>query len=427
MNPNRRKVPLYLQLIIAMFLGVGVGLYFGREITPLGEIGRLVIQVIKAIAAPLLFLTIIQGILKTNVELKNLIRMFGIVAVNALIALVISISLSNWIKPGALMKETLAMERSTPESAEQSSSSLPPVTRVEGQLHPLKILDSYIPKSLVEPFAQNSAISLVLLALLIGFGLKAIREEKRKNTDYPHRAFEAVEDLVTVLLSLMEKILKWIIALVPLAVFGVVARSIGQYGLAPIKGLAVYLGVTLFGLFLHVVVTYQAWIYFYAKMSLRRFWSNARDAVVYALGANSSLATLPITLNSLDKMGVSKDSATLGACVGTNLNHDGIILYELMAVFFVAQSHGIHLTLTQQAVAAVSCVIAGIGIAGVPESGFISLALVLGTVGLPTESLPLLLTVDWIVARARSATNVLNEMTTSIALDRWSHGPDRFI
>jgi Na+/H+-dicarboxylate symporter len=112
--------------------------------------------------------------------------------------------------------------------------------------------------------------------------------------------------------------------------------------------------------------------------------------------------------------------------VGTNLNNDGILLYEGMAVLFVAQASGIHLPFDQQLLVACLAMVAAMGVAGVPEAGFISVALVLNTVGLPVEILPLLLTVDWIVARMRSATNVLSDMVLSLNLDRWERGaPDR--
>src|SRR5262249_40611991 len=133
--------------------------------------------------------------------------------------------------------------------------------------------------------------------------------------------------------------------------------------------------------------------------------------------SNSSLATLPLTLSALDRLGVSRSSSALGACVGTNFNNDGIILYEGMAVLFVAQAHGLNLDLGHQLIAAASCLIAAIGVAGVPEAGRVSLALVLTTVGLPLEILPLLLTVDWIVGRARSVNNVLADMVLSILVD----------
>jgi Na+/H+-dicarboxylate symporter len=118
-------------------------------------------------------------------------------------------------------------------------------------------------------------------------------------------------------------------------------------------------------------------------------------------------------------MGVSPASARLAACVGTNLNNDGILLYEAMAVLFVAQAHGIPMSLSQQVAAAIACLIAGIGIAGVPEAGLISLSLVLATVGLPLELLPLLLTVDWLLSRARAMTNVTSDMLVAVLLDRF--------
>ena len=125
---------------------------------------------------------------------------------------------------------------------------------------------------------------------------------------------------------------------------------------------------------------------------------------------------MPLTLKTLDRL-ASRCASALGACVGTNLNNDGIILYEGMAVLFVAQAHGLDLTLGQQVLAAASCLVAAMGIAGVPEAGFVSLSLVLATVGLPLEILPLLLTVDWVVARGRSVMNVLSDMVVSIVLD----------
>jgi DAACS family dicarboxylate/amino acid:cation (Na+ or H+) symporter len=211
---------------------------------------------------------------------------------------------------------------------------------------------------------------------------------------------------------------------VPLAVFAVVARTVGRGEISRFRGLAVYAGVAVLGLAIQVLVVYQAWVVLVARMSLRRFWAGARDAVAYAMGASSSLATLPMTLRCLDRMKVSPQSARLAACVGTNLNHDGIVLYEAMAVLFVAQVYGVQLTVGQQIVAALSCLLAGIGIAGVPDAGLISLALVLATVGLPLEILPLLLTVDWLLSRCRAMTNVTSDILVAVLLDRFGAGTD---
>ncbi|MBI3554756.1 MAG: dicarboxylate/amino acid:cation symporter, partial [Deltaproteobacteria bacterium] len=269
-----------------------------------------------------------------------------------------------------------------------------------------------IPSSVLSPFVDNSVLTIIFLAVLAGLALRKLKNENAGPL--------AVEELVATFLRVTEIILGWVIRFVPLAVFGVVAKTVGQYGLAPLKGLAAYLSVAILGLFIQISVVYQIWLMATLGVSrLAHFWRGSRDAVVYALGASSSLATLPVTLRCLDRMQVSKQSSRLAACVGSNFNHDGILLYEAMAVLFVAQVHGIHLSLSQQALAALSCLVAGIGIAGIPDAGLISLALVLSTVGLPLEVLPLLLTVDWVLSRGRAITNVLSDMVMAVLLDHF--------
>jgi DAACS family dicarboxylate/amino acid:cation (Na+ or H+) symporter len=121
-------------------------------------------------------------------------------------------------------------------------------------------------------------------------------------------------------------------------------------------------------------------------------------------------------LQALDDMQVPKAASRLGSCIGTNLNNDGILLYEAMAVMFVAQAYGMDISLGEQITVALISLAAAIGVAGIPEAGVISLSLVLTAVGLPLEILPMLLTVDWIIARVRSIVNVLSDMTVSIGI-----------
>ena len=136
-----------------------------------------------------------------------------------------------------------------------------------------------------------------------------------------------------------------------------------------------------------------------------------------------------MTLRCLtEKMGVSQESARLSACVGTNLNNDGITLYDAMAALFIAQACGYDLALGQQAVIVLASLMAGVGIAGIPEAGLIVLPLVLSSVGLPeavvAAAIPLVLPVDWIIGRARSAVNVMSDMLVAILLDRGPKEPE---
>ncbi len=430
-DPDRRRTrfPFVARILAAMALGAALGLlhravgpldadawgsagawplaalsWIGRRAEPLGMLGGLIVNLIKGLAGPLLLFAVLDAFLRTQVRWRDAARLVAIAGFNAVLALAIGLGISNLIRPGRFL-------------------TIPPPTGAAVEARPLKFPDDllgFVPTSVAQPFVDNAILSIVLLAVLGGAALRRVKEAQiaEGRDDYL-----AVERGVSTLFRAVEVALAWVVALVPIAVFGVVARTIALQGLAPVGGLAVYVGVAALGLAIQVAVVYQAWVVAVARMPLSRFWGGARDAVVFALGASSSLATLPVTLRCLKKMGVSDASARLSACVGTNLNNDGILLYEAMAVLFVAQVYGIELSLSQQILAAASCAVAGVGIAGIPEAGLISLALVLATVGLPTEILPLLLTVDWLLSRLRAATNVTSDILVAVLLDRFAARP----
>jgi Na+/H+-dicarboxylate symporter len=398
-----RGIPLYLQILIGVLAGAALGIALGPQASPLGQLGRLIIQLIKTFAVPLLFLAILDGFLTTPIGMRSAGKLIGISAMNAVFALVIGLGISNLLRPGDYL--------SAPGLIAQAAKS--PVPAAE-KLDVLKVIAGYIPSDLVKPFAENSVMTIIGLAILLGAALRKVKShQQQENRD----DYLAIERCIRTLLDATRLILIWVIRLVPFAVFGVVAKIVGEQGLAPIRGLAVYVGVALLGLLIQILVVYQGWIHLVAKRSLRWFWKGARDPVVYALGASSSLATLPVTLKSLDAMEVSPQSARLAACVGTNLNHDGIFLYEAMAALYVAQAHGVHLSFGHQLAVAGTSLVAGIGIAGIPDAGLVSLSLVLTSAGLPLDLLPLLLTVDWILSRGRAITNVISDMSVAVMLD----------
>src|SRR5262249_37078856 len=138
----------------------------------------------------------------------------------------------------------------------------------------VKTIAGYVPSNLLQPFIENLVLSVVLLALLFGFAVRALRKR-----DAPRAT--VVEDLVTSLLGVTEVVLGWVVALVPVAVFGVGAKTVGEYGLAPLKGLGAYLGAGLLGMAVQIVVVYQILLSVVARFPLRRFWAAAREPVVY--------------------------------------------------------------------------------------------------------------------------------------------------
>jgi DAACS family dicarboxylate/amino acid:cation (Na+ or H+) symporter len=407
------RLPFVARILIGMALGALVGLAFGHRVERLGEVGSVIIDLIKALAGPLLFFAVVDAFLRTQVKARSAALMVAISLTNASIAVGIGLTLSNVLRPGVSISKAVSPSVSTPSPEEPLK-----IQRIDF----LRELTGYLPRNVVQPFLENSVITIVVLAVMSGWALRVVKNEQERAGEVSYRV---IEDLVATVFRSIEVILSAVIALVPVAVFAVVARTVGRGEFDQFRKLVPYVGVAVLGLAIQVLVVYQAWVVLVARMSPARFWAGARDAVVYALGASSSLATLPVTLRCLDRMGVSPQSARLAACVGTNLNNDGILLYEAMAVLFVAQVYGVHLTLGQQLVAAAACVIAGIGISGVPEAGWISLSLVLSTVGLPLEILPLLFTVDWFLSRCRAMTNVTSDILVAVLLDRLGPGRTR--
>jgi Na+/H+-dicarboxylate symporter len=401
LSDKKQKFPLFAQILVAMIAGGVVGTVFGEQAGPLGEIGSVIIAVIKSMAAPLLFLGVVEAFVTTDIRMKDGLRLLAINGTNAAIALGIGLGISNIFRPG--------------ESLVPPPAATVPLG-VGQHLDFAATFKGYIPTNLFRPFVDDTMISIIIVALISGIALRTVKNEQKAAGQ---TSFETIEAGIHTLYRSVQVAIGWMVKLVPLAVFSVVAKTIGQQGFAPARGMAIYLAAAIGGILLHVLVVYQSWIVFVARMPLRVFWGGCRDALAYAIGASSSLATLPVTLRCLEKMKVSRESSVLAACVGTNLNNDSILLYEAMAALFVAQAYGIDLSVTQQLAVGGACVVAGIGISGVPDAGLISLSLVMGTVGLPLEILPLLLTVDWLLSRIRAASNVTCDILVAVLLDRF--------
>jgi Na+/H+-dicarboxylate symporter len=398
-----RQLPFAARIGIAATLGVLCGVWLGDRASPLGELGKLLIQLIKMLAVPLLFLAVVDAFVTTRLDWKLAGRMAVISVLNTTFALSIGLGISSLLRPGDGMHAT----------GDVATDSL-----LRG-LDFSKVVSGFFPSSIAQPFVENAMIPLLVLAILFGAGLRRqlLLESAAGANDSSGAA--SLNKTVSSLLGVSRTVITWVVAWVPLAVFGVLAKIVGQSGLVALKGLPMYIGVALLGLMIQVLGVYSVWIRAVAGRSLGEFWRAAREPVLFALGASSSLATLPVTLHSLERLKVRPEAARMSACVGTNFNNDGILLYEAMAVLFVAQAHGLELSWSSQLVACLACVIAGFGISGIPDAGLVSLSIVLATVGLPTELLPVLLSVDWILSRARAMTNVVSDIMGGVVLDAW--------
>jgi Na+/H+-dicarboxylate symporter len=413
------QLPLYVRVLIGVALGAGVGIAFGTgEIAgglttaDLGKLGLLVIRVLKLLAVPLVAFAVLDAIARTEVSARMGLRLIAICAVNVSVAFVIGLTLMNTLKPG------VAWQGHISEIA--NLAALPTVRQPppDATLSPLANLEKWVPETVVQPFSENNVIAVVLLAILLGVAIRRVRRDSG-----PDDPIDVVVRFIEAGFRVLMQTIAYVIEIVPFAVFAVVAQVVGKAGLGTFAALSGFLGVILLGFAVHALIYYPLMAWFVGGKPPRVYLGRGANAILTGLSTNSSLATVPVTLASLDQMGVSPESSRLAACIGTNLNNDGITLYEAMAALFLAQALGYDLSLGEQITVVLASLMAGIGVAGIPEAGFVVLPLVLSAAGLPepvvAAMLPLVLAVDWILARGRSGVNVMADMLVAILLDRW--------
>ena len=392
-----KKASLPAQTFLAMILGALVGYFFGPRLSFLGEFSRVLISVIKTISIPLLFLAINEGFLRSEFRGKGFIYLLFFSFFNACCAIFIALGISNIFHPGQWL-----------------SLNLPSHSSISGTQAWLAHLSEKLSLG-----GAQSLITGTTLIIFVSLGTGVLTLILRK-TFFRKKAvfFEKYAQALSQGLHLLFKVIDKIVLLLPLAVFCSMVKAVGLQGFSVAKGLLAYFLACGVGMVLHILITYQSWIFWYGGISLKKFWKIALEPALYAFGMNSSLATLPVTLRALEKLKISPSASRLSACVGTNFNNDGILLYEVVAALFLIQAYGLHLPLSSQLLVALISVVACIGVAGIPEAGIISLTIVLSSIGLPAEAIPFLLTVDWVLARMRSFTNVLGDMTVAILIDR---------
>lgn len=423
-QPRAQSIPLYVRVLGGVIAGIVLGLLFGSQpivfgvhASDLGRLGMLVVKLLKALAVPLVFFAILDAFVKTDISWKKGVRLIFICIFNASVALTIGLSIMNVLQPGRHFAGVLSAFSNAGKEMDHSAHELIAASK-KASLGLVDNLAGYVPKSLVDPFSENSVITIVLLGLLLGSALRRARQRALTNEGPDTGPLERIiENIYAVLIETLDIIVKT----VPFAVFGVVADVVGKAGLAIFKSIWIYLITVLLAMAIHSLVYYPLAAWFVGKKPPRVYLGYGADAILTGLSTNSSLATVPITLKALDRMKVSPESSRLAACIGTNLNNDGILLYEAMTAIFLTQAIGASVGLSGQLTIALASMMAAAGVAGIPEAGLVVLPLVLSAAGLSdtviAAAIPLVMTVDWLIARCRSGVNVMADMLVAILLD----------
>jgi Na+/H+-dicarboxylate symporter len=387
-----QNIPLYGRIVIALVLGIITGLLLGSNAASLAVPGKLVLRLLGALAPALILAAIVHTFMTTRLGGPLAVRLPRLLVLNTLVAITVGLTVANVVQPG------------------QGAGLTPPSLHEETtrSANPLALFLENVPKSLLGPLGDDGkVIGVIFVAVAFGMALRKERE----------RPIMTIGHLVELFLEVLIKILHWIIAVVPLAVFGIVASIIGTEGFAQFRALGIFVLSVLLALVIQAAY-YLIRIRIGSWVSPVQLLRGGRDALVMAFSTASSTATMPVTYASLkEKVGLREQSASMGALVGANFNNDGTALYEAMAALFVAQMIGMDLSIQQQLMVVLTSIIASVGAAGIPEAGLVTMTMVFTAVGLPVQYIPVLLTVDWFLDRCRTAINVMGDMNVSCLLD----------
>ncbi|MBD2598431.1 dicarboxylate/amino acid:cation symporter [Nostoc spongiaeforme FACHB-130] len=405
-RPWWRRIPLTLQIVIALVLAVIVGIALGAGnpspsnaalITNLAIPAELVLKALRALATPLILVAVLHTFMTATIPGTAGRRLALLLFTNTTVAILVGLFVANVLRPGTW-------------------GSLPkPATTIESaNLDPWGLIKDAVPEAVLAPLVSNNVIQLIVVALCFGIVLRGLKSEQIAQGK---TGFQPIEDVIGILFEAVIRILNWVIALVPFAVFGIVAKTVAEKGFAPFVSLAAFIVAVLVALVLQACY-YLTRVKFNSWVNPWQFLVGGSDAFITAFSTSSSTVTMPITWEVLQtKVGLRESSASLGALVGANFNNDGTALYEAMSALYISQVIGQHLNLGQQLIVVLTSIFASVGAAGIPNAGLVTMTLVFTSVRLPTEYIALLVTVDWFLDRCRTAINVMGDMTVSAVLD----------
>ncbi|MBC8137639.1 MAG: dicarboxylate/amino acid:cation symporter [Fibrella sp.] len=427
--PKPGGIPLYLRIVIALVLGVIVGVVaqqltaatgdgkYVEWVGSLEEPAKLIVRCLAALAPALVLVAVVNALLHAEVKGPLAGRLVGLLILNTCVAIVIGLTVANIIHPGRVgaLKPPEVVLKASEKASDPEEKRILQIVEKGGfepvkakKSDPLKQFLDNVPRSLFGPLSDGgSVLSVILIALAFGFALRPLKD----------REVRSVSDAVQIAFDALLAVLHYVIVVVPFGVFGIVASLVGTRGFAPFQALGLFILAVLIALLLQAVwyltrVRFGSWV---PPLVLLR---GCRDALVTAFSTASSTATMPLTYEALKtRVGLRTRSAGLGALVGANFNNDGTALYEAMSALFIAQAIGRNLNPWEQFLVVLTSIAASVGAAGIPEAGLVTMTLVFTAVGLPVEYIPLLLTVDWFLDRCRTAINVMGDMNVSCLLD----------
>jgi aerobic C4-dicarboxylate transport protein len=399
---------LYVQVLVAILLGLIVGHFwplYGEALKPLGD-GF--IKLVKMIIAPVIFLTLVTGIAGMR-ELRSVGRVagkaFAYFFFFSTLALIVGLIVANVVQPGAGM------------NIDPASLDSGAVADYSAQAHDTSItgfLLDIIPTTMVSALTEGSILQVLFVAILFGIALSLVG-----------KAGDPVLDLLERLSLVVFRLVGILMRAAPIGAFGAIAFTIGRYGIGSVANLGALLATFYLTSLLFVIVVLGA-VARLNGFSIFRLIRYLKAELLLVLGTSSSEAALPALIDKMERAGCARSVVGLVVPTGYSFNLDGTNIYMTLAALFIAQACNVDLSLGDQIALLLIAMISSKGAAGVTGAGFITLAATLSIVpSVPVAGMALILGIDRFMSECRSLTNFIGNAVATVVVARWDGALDK--
>ena len=397
---TKKKLGLSTQIFIALLLGALLGVVIHYWI-PSGYIkdtvivegvlyvvGQGFIRLMQMLVVPLVFCSLICGSMAIG-DTKTLgkvgVKTIGFYLVTTALAVCVALGSALIINPG-LGLDMDSIQKGTVSSTTEATSLVDTLLNI-------------IPKNPVQSMANGDMLPIIVFALFVGIMLAKLGTRGSVVANF----FSQFNDVMMEMTMAIMKI-------APIGVFCLIARTFATVGFSAFAPMLKYMGNVTLALAIQCLVVYQILLFVFTRLNPFKFIKKFLPVMGFAFSTATSNATIPMSIDTLSKkMGVSKQISSFTIPLGATINMDGTSIMQGVAVVFIAQAYGIPLTMGNLATVVVTATLASIGTAGVPSVGLVTLAMVLNSVGLPTEGIALIMGIDRILDMIRTAVNITGD------------------
>jgi len=404
------RLALHWQIGIALLLALAAGVASGPQgaALPLFDfLGTLFLNALKMLVVPLIVSAIINGLGAVRGAALGRIGLRTLVyyASTGLAAILTGLLFVNLLTPGIIDGEPAGRRMGLDASAADVVRDM----QDKGAGEFSKVILLLFPPNIFAAAAQGQMLGLICFSLLFGYAVSRLPEGPGRAQREFWQGFYEV----------MIRLTGWVMRFAPFGVFGLVAEVVAQTGWEAVRPLAVFFVTVMLGLMTHALVTLPLVLRLVGRVSPVRHFAAMGPALTTAFSTSSSAATLPVTLDCMERRaGVPRRVTSFVLPIGANVNTDGSALYECVVVMFIAQAYAGDLDVARQFVVVLGALLTGIGIAGIPSASLVGIAVILSAVGLPLEGIGLVLAVDRILDMCRTTVNVLGDSTAAVVVGR---------